>query len=175
MTHFILSHLFVSTDVDGVFSTDPNIIKEAKLISSISYDEMLEAATAGAKVLHNRAVTLAKKYKLKLNVKNTKGESRGTIVEDEDNINETCDTKILAIQKSLAKLTIIGEHMYSNIEYMWKIYNIAKENNITIYMLSFSEIAINIIVAESNAEKFATLLHGTLVTWEQNSQNTLIK
>ena len=123
----MFSHKFTSTDVDGVFSADPNVIKSAKLINSISYDEMLEAATAGAKVLHNRAVSMAKKYKLKLTVKNTRGENRGTIVTEEDTVDEVYGAKILAIKKELTKITIIGEHMYSNIDYIWKIYNIAKE------------------------------------------------
>lgn len=153
----------IYTDVDGVFSTDPNIISSAKLINNISYDEMLEAATAGAKVLHNRAVSLAKKYKLNLSVKNTKGESRGTIVTEGENIDETYNTKVLAIQKGLARITIIGEHMYSNVEYISKIYNLAKENNVIIYMLSFSEIAINLIVSEINSDKFASVLHDCLV------------
>ncbi|MBQ8044225.1 MAG: aspartate kinase [Clostridia bacterium] len=153
----------IYTDVDGVFSTDPNIISSAKLINNISYDEMLEAATAGAKVLHNRAVSLAKKYRLNLSVKNTRGESKGTVVTDGENIDETYNTKVLAIQKGLARITIIGENMYSNVEYISKLYNLAKENNVVIYMLSFSEVAINIIVAESNSDKFASLLHDAFV------------
>jgi len=124
---------------------------------------MLEAATAGAKVLHNRAVSLAKKYRLNLSVKNTRGESRGTVVTDSENIEETYNTKVLAIQKGLARITIIGEHMYSNVEYISKIYGLAKENNVVIYMLSFSEVAINIIVTESNADKFASVLHDAFV------------
>ena len=154
----------IYTDVDGVFSTDPNIISSAKLINNISYDEMLEAATAGAKVLHNRAVSLAKKYKLNLSVKNTKGESRGTAVVDGENIEETYNTKVLAIQKGLARITIIGEHMYSNIDYITTIYNLAKENDVVIYMLSFSEVAISIVVAENKSDEFASVLHDVFVT-----------
>ena len=146
-----------------MFSTDPNIISSAKLINNISYDEMLEAATAGAKVLHNRAVSLAKKYKLNLSVKNAKGESRGTVVSEGENIDEIYNTKILAIQKGLARITIIGENMYSNVEYISKIYNLARENNVVIYMLSFSEVAINLIVSESTSDKFASVLHDSLV------------
>lgn len=149
----------IYTDVDGVFSTDPNIISNAKLINSISYDEMLEAATSGAKVLHNRSVSCAKKYRINVNVKNTKGKSSGTMVTAAENISEEYNPKILAIQKSLARITIIGEQMYSNVEYLSKIYSIAKDNNIVIHMLSFNEVAINIIVAESDANKFAGLLH----------------
>ncbi len=153
----------IYTDVDGVFSTDPNIINSAKLINNISYDEMLEAATAGAKVLHNRSVSLAKKYKLNVNVKNTRGEHVGTIVTDTENISEEYNPKVLAIQKGLARITIIGEQMYSNVEYISKIYDVAKENNVVIYMLSFSEVAINIIVAESMSNDFANALHGKFI------------
>lgn len=124
---------------------------------------MLEAATAGAKVLHNRAVSLAKKYRLNLNVKNTRGDNKGTIVTQDSNVDETYSAKILAVQKNLAKITIIGEHMYSNLDYIWKIYSLAKENNVVIYMLSFSEVAINLIVNQTNADEFVNLLHDTFV------------
>ena len=73
----------IYTDVDGVFTADPNIIENARKITHISYNEMLEAASSGAKVLHNRAVNLAKKYKLKIRVKNTGNNKRGTLVTDE--------------------------------------------------------------------------------------------
>lgn len=153
----------IYTDVDGVFSSDPNVIRDAKLIKSISYDEMLEAATAGAKVLHNRAVGLAKKYKLKIKVKNARGDNEGTVVTDIENVSEEHNAKILAIKKGLARVTIIGEQMYSNIEYISKIYCVAKENNIVIYMLSFSEVSINIIIEESKSEDFAKILHDKIV------------
>ena len=153
----------IYTDVDGVFSADPNIIHSAKLINNISYDEMLEAATAGAKVLHNRSVSLAKKYKLNVNVKNTRGDNLGTIVTDTENVSEEYNPKILAIQKGLARITIIGEQMYSNVDYIAKIYDVAKQNNVVIYMLSFSEVAINIVVAESIADSFANVLHDKFI------------
>ena len=146
-----------------MFSTDPNLVSNARLINNVSYDEMLEAATSGAKVLHNRAVSLAKKYKLNLNVKNTRGNSKGTLVTEDNNVNETYNTKILAVQKNLAKITIIGEHMYSNLDYIWNIYNLAKENDIVIYMLSFSEVAINIIVSENDVDEFTKTLHNNLI------------
>ena len=153
----------IYTDVDGVFSADPNIINSAKLINNISYDEMLEAATAGAKVLHNRSVSLAKKYKLNVNVKNTRGDNLGTIVTNTENVSEEYNPKILAIQKGLARITIIGDQMYSNVDYIAKIYDVAKQNNVVIYMLSFSEVAINIVVAESMADNFANVLHDKFI------------
>jgi len=56
----------IFSDIDGIYSADPKIINNAKLIDTISYDEMLEAASAGAKVLHNRSVNMAKKYDLEI-------------------------------------------------------------------------------------------------------------
>ena len=53
--------------------------------------------------------------------------------------------------------------MYSNVDYIWKIYNLAKENDVVIYMLSFSEVAINIIVTENNVEKFIKVLHNKFI------------
>jgi len=154
----------IYTDVDGVFSTDPNIVSDAKLLKTVSYSEMLEAATAGAKVLHNRSVSLAKKYKQKLTVRNTRNNNEGTLVtENIEGINECHDTKILAIQKGLAKITIIGESMYSNVDYLAKIYNLAKEQNVTIYMISFSEVALGIVVKETVADGFLKKLHEILI------------
>jgi len=153
----------IYTDVDGVFTADPRVVTDARKIEEITYDEMLELATSGAKVLHNRAVSLAKKYKLKLKVKNTRGEKEGTIVNDKSSVNELYNAKILAVQIGLSKITIIGENMYSNIDYIWKIYNLAKEKNVIIYMISFSEIAINIIVDENVADEFTKALHDSLI------------
>ena len=154
----------IYTDVDGVFTADPNIIENARKITHISYNEMLEAASSGAKVLHNRAVNLAKKYKLKIRVKNTGNNNRGTLVTDEENIvSEKSNTKILAIQKELAKITIVGDSMYSNTEYLSKIYYLANERSIVIYMLSLTEISLNIIVDEKKADDFSKLLHKELI------------
>ena len=153
----------IYTDVDGVFTADPNIIQNAKQLTKVSYNEMLEAASSGAKVLHNRAVNLAKKYKLKLSVKNTENNNRGTIVTDDDSISEKVNTKILAVKKELAKITVVGSSMYSNMEYIAKIYNLANENKVQIYMLSLTEISISIIVDEKNADSFSRLLHEEFV------------
>ena len=158
----------IYTDVDGVYTADPNIITSSKLINKITYDEMLEAASSGAKVLHNRAVSIAKKYKIKVDVKNTVNNSRGTQVTDEENIvSEDSNTKILAIQKELAKITIIGDSMYSNMDYITKIYNLAKDNNIQIYIISLTEISLSIIVNEKDVEKFSKALHEKFIIKEK--------
>jgi aspartate kinase len=70
----------IYTDVEGVYSADPNIIKSAIKLDVINYDEMLELATLGAKVLHNRSVELAKKYKINLVVRSSLNDKEGTLV-----------------------------------------------------------------------------------------------
>ncbi len=153
----------IYTDVDGVFSVDPNVINQAKLIKEISYDEMLEAATAGAKVLHNRAVSLAKKYKLKLRVKNTRTEEEGTLVDFKNYVNEKSIPQILAVEEGLAKITIIGENLMSDTSYISKIYSLANSNNIVVYMISISETCIGIVVKENLAKEFLKLLHENII------------
>lgn len=70
----------IYTDVDGVYTADPRIVKTAKKLDEISYDEMLELASLGANVLHNRSVEMAKKYHVKLAVKSSLNKNEGTLV-----------------------------------------------------------------------------------------------
>ncbi len=72
----------IYTDVDGVYTADPRIVKNAKKLDDISYDEMLELASLGANVLHNRSVELALKYGVNLEVKSSFEKIRGTIVKE---------------------------------------------------------------------------------------------
>lgn len=153
----------IYTDVDGVFSVDPNVINQAKLLKEISYNEMLEAATAGAKVLHNRAVSLAKKYKLKLKVKNTRMDNEGTTVDLKNYVNEKSNPQILAIEEGLAKISIIGENLMADTSYISKIYSLANSNDILVYMISISETCIGIVVKENVAKEFLKLLHENII------------
>lgn len=153
----------IYTDVDGVFSVDPNVINQAKLLKEISYNEMLEAATAGAKVLHNRAVSLAKKYKLKLKVKNTRTDNEGTTVDLKNYVNEKSNPQILAIEEGLAKISIIGENLMADTSYISKIYSLANNNNILVYMISISETCIGIVVKENVTKEFLKLLHENII------------
>lgn len=154
----------IYTDVDGVFSSDPNVVDDTKLLKKVSYDEMLEAATAGAKVLHNRAVGIAKKYKIKLMVKNTRSDNEGTLIYNGiDNVNENTEPKILAIEKELAKISIVGQDFISNPEYITKIYSIAKEKNIVVHILSLSETMVSVILKENDAKEMANILHEKII------------
>ncbi len=95
----------IYTDVDGVFTTDPNIVQEARLIPEISYDEMLEMASTGAKVMLSRAVEFAKRYNVPFSVKSTFGKGEGTMVK-ELSLKEGADVSAVALDEKQAKMTI---------------------------------------------------------------------
>ena len=68
--------------MDGVYTADPRVVKNARKLEAITYDEMLELATCGAKVLHNRSVEMAKKYGVELVVRSSLNRSEGTIIKE---------------------------------------------------------------------------------------------
>jgi aspartate kinase len=96
----------IFTDVEGVYTTDPNICAAARKIDRISYDEMLELASLGAKVLDIRSVGLAKRYKVPLHVRSTFTETEGTWVVEEDKQMESMLVSGVTYNKNEARLTI---------------------------------------------------------------------
>jgi aspartate kinase len=98
----------IYTDVDGVFSTDPNKIPVAKKIDKISYDEMLELSSLGAKVIQSSAVQTAMMYKIPLEVRSTFTDREGTKIFDQENIDYNKSVTGVAYSKDDAKITITG-------------------------------------------------------------------
>ena len=98
----------IYTDVDGVFSTDPNKIPVAKKIDKISFDEMLELSSLGAKVMQSSAVQTAMMYNIPLEVKSTFTERKGTKIFSQENIDYTKSVTGVAYSKDDAKITITG-------------------------------------------------------------------
>lgn len=97
----------IYTDVDGVYTGDPRIISHAKKLKEISYDEMLEFASLGAQVLHNRSVELAKKYGVNLVVRSSLSEAEGTIVKEETKVESMLISGV-AVDKNISRISIIG-------------------------------------------------------------------
>ncbi|MDH4321306.1 MAG: aspartate kinase [Desulfobulbaceae bacterium] len=96
----------IFTDVDGVYTTDPNICAAARKIDRITYDEMLELASLGAKVLDIRSVGIAKRYKVPLHVRSTFTENEGTWVVEEDKKMESMQISGVTYNKNEARITI---------------------------------------------------------------------
>ena len=98
----------IYTDVDGVFSSDPNKIPVAKKIDRISYDEMLELSSLGAKVMQSSAVQTAMMYNIPLQVRSTFTDRKGTTIFDQENIDYSKSVTGVAYSKDDAKITLIG-------------------------------------------------------------------
>ena len=97
----------IYTDVDGVFTADPRVVPDARKIEEITYDEMLELATSGAKVLHSRSVELAKKYGVQMVVRSSLNESEGTTVKEVVKMEKMLITGV-ASDKNTARISVIG-------------------------------------------------------------------
>ena len=99
----------IYTDVDGVYTTDPRVVENARRLDSITFEEMLEMASQGSKVLQIRAVEFAGKYKIPLRVLSTFNEGSGTLITLEDNLNmEKPIVSGIAFNRDEAKLTVRG-------------------------------------------------------------------
>lgn len=98
----------IYTDVDGVFTTDPRIEQRAKKIDKISYDEMLELASLGAKVLLNRSVELAKKLNVKIITRNSFNSNEGTLITNEEEIMEKPIITGIALDKNQARISMVN-------------------------------------------------------------------
>ncbi len=97
----------IYTDVDGVYSADPSICKNAKKLKQVSYDEMLELASLGAQVLNNRCVEMAKKYRIKLEVLSSMKRNEGTIVKGANKMEKTLISGV-AKDTNVARISLLG-------------------------------------------------------------------
>jgi aspartate kinase len=97
----------IYTDVDGVYTTDPRIVAKARKLDKITYEEMLEMASLGAKVLHTRSVELAMKQRVRLQVLSSFSDAPGTLVVDEDEIVEKELVSGIAYSRDEAKVTLV--------------------------------------------------------------------
>lgn len=98
----------ILTDVDGVYTSDPRVVKDARKLPEISYDEMLEMASAGTKVMQSRSVEFAKKYGVVFEVRSSLNNNPGTIVTEEHDQMEAVVIRGVSIERSQALVTITG-------------------------------------------------------------------
>ncbi|XXJ19551.1 aspartate kinase [Desulfovibrio caledoniensis] len=123
----------IYTDVTGVFTTDPNLCTDARKIDRISYDEMLEMASMGAKVLQIRSVEFAKKYNVTVHVRSTFSDEPGTIVTQEDENMEAVMVSGIAYDKDQARITLI--HVKDNPGVSAQIFSPLAEKKILVDMI----------------------------------------
>ena len=115
--------------VEGVYTADPRVVPNAKKMKEITYDEMLELATLGAKVLHNRSVEMAKKYGVQLVVRSSLNRAEGTVVKEDVDV-ESMLVSGVAVDKNAARVALIGLKDEPGIAF--KVFDLLGKKNINV-------------------------------------------
>lgn len=160
----------IYTDVDGVYTADPRIVPNARKLEQISYDEMLELASLGARVLHNRSVEMAKKYGVQLVVRSSLNRSEGTVVKEVAKMEKMLISGV-ASDKNTSRVSVIGVNDKPGVAF--KIFNtLAKKGiNVDIILQSVGRAGtkdISFTVAQDD-------LDDTLRTLEENKDALTIQ
>jgi len=168
----------IFTDVDGVYTADPRIVRDARRIDVISYEEMLELASLGAKVLHSRSVELARKFNVPLRVRSTFSDDEGTRVIGETKMMEDIVVSGVAADKNQAKISLIGVPDRPGVAA--KVFQTLSANNINVDMIiqnaSIEGITdMSFTVAETELHKAIEVVKGLKeelnfkgVVWDRN-------
>ncbi len=122
----------IYTDVEGVYTADPRIVPKARKMKEISYDEMLELATLGAKVLHNRSVEMAKKYGVQLVVRSSLNRAPGTVVKEVVGVERMLVSGV-ASDKNTARISVIGLKDEPGIAF--KLFDLLAKHKINVDMI----------------------------------------
>lgn len=120
----------IYTDVDGVYTADPRIVHDAKKLEEVTYNEMLELATLGAQVLHNRSVEMAKKYNVKLEVLSSFSGNPGTMVKEAVKRMEKSYISSVAVDKNISRIALIG--VPNEIGTSFKVFSLLAKNNLNV-------------------------------------------
>ena len=119
----------IYTDVDGVYTADPRIVPKARKMPEVTYEEMLEFASLGAKVLHSRCVEKARRYDVNLVVRSSMSEEEGTVVKETTKMEKMLISGV-AVDKNIAKIAVSG--MKDNPESTFKLLNLMAKNGVNI-------------------------------------------
>ncbi|MCR4746441.1 MAG: aspartate kinase [Lachnospiraceae bacterium] len=122
----------IYTDVDGVFTADPRIVPNARKMEEITYDEMLDLATLGAGVLHNRSVELAKKYNVPLVVRSSLNESEGTTIKEVVKVEGMLVSGVAA-EKNATRISVVGLEDRPGIAF--RLFDLIAKQNINVDMI----------------------------------------
>lgn len=119
----------IYTDVDGVYTADPRIVPKARKMPEVTYEEMLEFASLGAKVLHSRCVEMARRYDVNLVVRSSMSDEEGTVVKETTKMEKMLISGV-AVDKNIAKIAVSG--MKDNPESTFKLLNLMAKNGVNI-------------------------------------------
>lgn len=131
---------YIFSDVDGVYTADPNKVEDAKKISALSYNEMMEISSEGAKVLHNRCAEIGEKFKIPIITKSTFNNKAGTIITDiiEENTIKS------VVKKDISRISIVGNGIIRNTDFIKKVLDIIQNEKLEMLEFDVSEYKISI-------------------------------
>ena len=131
---------YIFSDVDGVYTADPNKIEGAKKLTAVSYNEMMEISSEGAKVLHNRCAEIGDKFKIPIITKSTFNNKAGTIITD---IIEENTIKSI-IKKDISRISIVGNGIIRNFDFIRNVLDIIEGEKLELLEFNISESKISI-------------------------------
>ena len=153
-----VNYCYIFSDVDGIYTDDPNIIKNAKKLEQISFEEMQEIADEGAKVLHNKCIKIAKDNKVKIETASTFKSDKGTIINNEI----TSNLKSMVVNKNDNKIAIVGNEINSSDKTINLIMDAISEFELSVIKLDISKNKISIKFKEKYNYDFMENLHNKL-------------
>lgn len=131
---------YIFSDVDGVYTADPNKVENAKKLSALSYSEMMEISSEGAKVLHNRCAEIGDKFKIPIITKSTFNNKAGTIITD---IIEENTIKSI-VKKDVSRISFIGNGIIRNVDFIKKVIDVIQDAKLEMLEFNVSESKISI-------------------------------
>ena len=150
---------YIFSDVDGIYSSDPNKVQGTKKLTKLSYDEMLELSNEGAKVLHNRCIEIGEKYNIPIITKSTFNNNYGTVISNQK-IEENEIKSI--IKKDVSRISIIGNGIIRNTDTIIKAINFIKQNKLEMLEFDVSESKISITFKTFVSDKMLEKLHNEI-------------
>lgn len=150
---------YIFSDVDGVYTTDPNKVESSKKLSALSYNEMLDISSEGAKVLHNRCVEIGEKFKIPIITKSTFNNKPGTVISDiiEDNTIKS------VVKKDVSRISIVGNGIIRNIDIIQKLLKTIKKEKLEMLEFNISESKISITFKNVVDDEVLCIIHDCIV------------
>ena len=150
---------YIFSDVDGIYSSDPNKVHGTKKLTKLSYDEMLELSNEGAKVLHNRCIEIGEKYNIPIITKSTFNNNYGTVIANQK--IEKNEIKSI-IKKDVSRISIIGNGIVRNTDAIIKAINFIKQNKLEMLEFNVSESKISITFKTFVSDKMLEKMHNEI-------------
>ena len=150
---------YIYSDVDGIYSADPNKVEGTKKLTNISYEEMHSLSSEGAKVLHDRCVEIGEKYKLPIVTGSTFNNNPGTVI---SNKLEATGIKSI-VKKDVSRISVIGFGISSRDDIINKILDIANKNSLEIFNIDISRTKISVVFKEMVKDEILQEFHKELI------------